>query len=188
MEIKTVLNISPGFNRAYIILISDQNHGNFWRVEGPYLQRIKFSIAYPKSKIYIIGGYVNCILRHIIECYDIKTNKWKEVTTMPTILTKSIIHHGMITATEHNGNIYILEKYDTEQKKNLLQVYNIENKTWEIIPTSINGEIVSQTVYNDKLCITYSSYTTNNSACDYYDLETKAWVKLSEEITYIYRK
>lgn len=77
----------------------DNDH-DCWMPKAPMLfPKSNFSLAYVDGKVFCFGGLtLNQHPTEIVECYDIKTNRWNYVGMMPTTLVDlcTVVYHGLI--------------------------------------------------------------------------------------------
>ena len=132
-------------------------------------------VAY-NNKLYVIGGQSYSTFTKIskVQIYDIETNSWSFGTDCPR--NKGPYEYQPI---EYKGKIYCFSGSSSGYPSvpNKMNIYDIENDTWETIDTPYNLKKYSSSCIDGKIYI--CDGTTSNYKYDttlyVYDIEADSW-------------
>ena len=132
---------------------------NSWSSLSPILVATETELTSYNNKIYMVGGYNGTIQDKVYE-YDIATDTWQEISTMPHPTSA----HKLAV---YQGNIFSIGDY---VDLNRIMKYNIENNTWTEYSSNLIGRRhASAAILNNRLYyVAGNSYL--NSRSQYYNI------------------
>jgi N-acetylneuraminic acid mutarotase len=121
------------------------------------------------GKIYVIGGFNGSALVNTLYAYNIATNTWSTLASLPQVVALS--GFGAI-----NGKLYLASGTDGTIELNMLYIYDIASNTWTTganVPTPVNGP--GSTVFCGKFYLYGGGYPTARNITQIYDPVSNTW-------------
>lgn len=151
-----------------------ETHGKWEKAAQLSNLRYEFKAALAGDEIYIVGGlYLPTIYAATgnVEAYNVKTNKWKEVSPLPVI-----IHHPGVTSD--GKYIYVIGGHGFGfTPYNLSYRYDPQKDMWERLPDMPTSRGALGLIELDKkiYAVGGASHDEKFSTLEVYDIETKKW-------------
>ena len=128
------------------------------------------SAQYHDGQVFFVGGSSRKSSTSTVSIYDVKLDKWKLTTNMPTAKDTKTVQHGQY--------LYIIGGYSGKSPLNVFERYDMITGKWQSLgPLPQNVSANSVVAFNDKI-YSFGDYSKLDNTLEY-NFKTEAWHQTS---------